>query len=705
MKKCKNCSINVIISSLLEFMNNFRKMSFFKKMTSFFKPHNKNLFINSIGLYKNLESSLKCNVVISLQMLKLSLVTLSILFLCFCLHIATAQSQLVKKLQASYPDEKAVFLQKSKHLRIGYAQNQWQITAQHYSELLHLAPYSAQYAIEHIPFSQFSIIRQVEAKTLVPEGKGYKTLVVKDFQTKNLLHPSIFFDDQQVLAFTFPAIGVGAKTILQYQEQIKDEHLLGVYYFNGTVPTEKSVFSVSTLPTVKLNYQLFGCDSLNLIYKTFPKNGEIVHEWTAKNVKKYKNEPQTAVQSADEPHLVLFIEGIQTSPTSFTPVLPDVAALYAWYQRLTKENMGQLTPTLQHLADSLTKTAPTTYEKANILYGWVQKNIRYLAFEDGLGGLVPRKPQTVFEKRYGDCKDMTNLLLTLARAVGVEAYPAWVGTRQLPYLYTELPVPLVDNHLVAAFYIDHQIYFADATEEYLPFGMPSAAIQGKQALIGKGTTDFSLETVPVINFATNLQRTAYDLQFIDNELVGTKKTTAKGYFRQAILQQLTQQFAQQKPAINKQKKNSKEILTPLQVIENEQDSLQVSQQLTTKGVCQKLNHELFLSLYTEPMPLLEVIDEQKRQTAFAFAHTSLNETLLTLQIPPNLSLDALPTPKSFEHEKFGFHLAYEVKGQQLLMRKTIKINTLALLPQDFAAWNNFVRQLQKALQERIVLVE
>ncbi len=67
-------------------------------------------------------------------------------------------------------------------------------------------------------------------------------------------------------------------------------------------------------------------------------------------------------------------------------------------------------------------------------------------------GLIPHPASYVCEKRYGDCKDMANLIVSMLHMAGVNnAYHTWIGTRDLPFKYTEFPTPIVDNHMIATY--------------------------------------------------------------------------------------------------------------------------------------------------------------------------------------------------------------------------------------------------------------
>jgi hypothetical protein len=125
-------------------------------------------------------------------------------------------------------------------------------------------------------------------------------------------------------------------------------------------------------------------------------------------------------------------------------------------------------------------------KKARRIYNWVQKNIKYVAFEQGMEGFVPREANLVCNRRFGDCKDMSSILTVMLNTAGVPAYYTWIGTRHLPYRYAETPLPLVDNHMISTIKLNDKFIFLDGTDNNCVFGMPSEHIQGKEALLAMG---------------------------------------------------------------------------------------------------------------------------------------------------------------------------------------------------------------------------
>lgn len=121
-----------------------------------------------------------------------------------------------------------------------------------------------------------------------------------------------------------------------------------------------------------------------------------------------------------------------------------------------------------------------------------------MAFEDGLGGFIPREAKTICDRQYGDCKDMANITTTMLKMAGIPAYLTWIGTRSIPYRYAEVPCPMADNHMICTYMIDGTYYFLDATGKDTPLGTPTSMIQGKEAMIGLGAGKFEIITVPAV---------------------------------------------------------------------------------------------------------------------------------------------------------------------------------------------------------------
>lgn len=94
---------------------------------------------------------------------------------------------------------------------------------------------------------------------------------------------------------------------------------------------------------------------------------------------------------------------------------------------------------------------------------FVQDDIRYLGFEGGLNGYKPHSPLTIWNQRFGDCKDKSLLLCTVLESRGIEAHPVLVNTIDGEKIREELPSIVAFDHCIVQFKFKDKIYYVDPT--------------------------------------------------------------------------------------------------------------------------------------------------------------------------------------------------------------------------------------------------
>ena len=94
---------------------------------------------------------------------------------------------------------------------------------------------------------------------------------------------------------------------------------------------------------------------------------------------------------------------------------------------------------------------------------WVQQDIRYFGIEMGENSHLPAPPDVTFSRKYGDCKDKSLLLVTLLRALGIEARPTLASMFMNRNVEKMLPSHAVFDHAIVQAVIDGKTYWLDAT--------------------------------------------------------------------------------------------------------------------------------------------------------------------------------------------------------------------------------------------------
>lgn len=115
-----------------------------------------------------------------------------------------------------------------------------------------------------------------------------------------------------------------------------------------------------------------------------------------------------------------------------------------------------------HLLENL--ETPLSREKiASSLIDFVQDDVRYFGFENGMNSHRPESPLKVLKQRFGDCKGKSFLLSELLLANGIEAYPMLVHSAKGKALDEKLPTPNLFDHCVVTYKMDGKDYYIDPT--------------------------------------------------------------------------------------------------------------------------------------------------------------------------------------------------------------------------------------------------
>jgi transglutaminase-like putative cysteine protease len=96
---------------------------------------------------------------------------------------------------------------------------------------------------------------------------------------------------------------------------------------------------------------------------------------------------------------------------------------------------------------------------------FVQGEIRYLALAEGEHTLRPRPPEQVLERRFGDCKEKSALLIELLARLDVAAHSVLVSSWRGAALPDALPSPGVFDHAIVGAELDGRHLFLDPTLE------------------------------------------------------------------------------------------------------------------------------------------------------------------------------------------------------------------------------------------------
>jgi len=157
---------------------------------------------------------------------------------------------------------------------------------------------------------------------------------------------------------------------------------------------------------------------------------------------------------------------------------------------------------------------------------FVQDEIRYFGIELGQNTHKPYSPAQMLERRFGDCKDKTVLLITLLNALGVDAYPALVSSYAGKALPQRLPSPGAFDHVITYLPYKGKDYWIDGTISHQRGDLNTmGVVDYKNALVIKPGAR-NLVAVNIDEKRKPVVKTVEEIEFLDDQFTARLTVTS-----------------------------------------------------------------------------------------------------------------------------------------------------------------------------------
>lgn len=633
----------------------------------------------------------------------------AVLLVAFTASSAFGQgSDIYKNLNGKFQGEPAVYVERSEVLNLVLDGDSIKVWSDLSQDMLHLKEQSDVYSDKRIYGSSFTTITDIKAKTLVWEKNRYKEMNVTDFKKNDSQSSGIFYDDSYYYSFDFPSVALQSRTQLQYRENVKDVKFVSGYMMQSNIPHALSSYTIRAAKGVEISYRLLNDPTNKISFQKYEKGGFVYYQWTGKDLAAIDFDDNSPSLTYYSPFVECHVKSYTTKKGT-TRVLSTLDDLHRWYTSFVKDLNKEPSSELAGIVNDIKSKSSNEADVVKNVFYWVQTNIKYIAFEQGMRGLIPHNSNYVCEKRYGDCKDMANMIVTMSRLAGVKnVYHTWIGTRDLPYKYTEFPTPIVDNHMIATYITPEGKYiFLDGTGNYTRMGLPSSMIQGKEAFISLGPDKYEVKVVPEIAAEDSYVIDTVRVKLDGGKFSGKASSTLSGYMKVTIGYNLDR--ANKDELLNAvtgstRKGSNKYNLRNYTIsdLQNRDVPTTIKYEFDIGDYYQVIGDETYVNLslskdhYNASMPADRKSPREKDYRDYSVQ-------VVELQIPDGMKVEYLPPDASWNGDLLSFNVSYKDLGDKIVYKKDLKVNYMMMQPEQFQSWNEAVKHLSEAYKESIVL--
>lgn len=261
---------------------------------------------------------------------------------------------------------------------------------------------------------------------------------------------------------------------------------------------QHSAFDVEVPASLGLRYKLVNTNNQPQI--THEGSKDIFH-WESRNLPVLRLEKHSGTPEDNLPQVLLApnkfqlddYEGDMTSWKNFGNWINE---LYAKTTGLPEEK--------KTFYRTIVKDAATDKEKAEILYSYMQNNMRYVSIQLGIGGFRPFPASFVDDKKYGDCKALSNYLKSALDAVGVKSSIVIIQGGTTPRNVLEDFPANYFNHAILCIPQPKDTIWLECTSTTLPFAELGPFTENRKAMMVTDNGGVLVNT-PMSNYKANTE--------------------------------------------------------------------------------------------------------------------------------------------------------------------------------------------------------
>jgi transglutaminase-like putative cysteine protease len=643
-----------------------------------------------------------------MQLKRTSLVVFVVVWLNPFFVLANPLLQL-KTLQEKYPHEKAIYESVSLDASIQLVDGKPKTTLTYTSTLFLLTDNPTHWADSREYMGGHIELKSIEAYSLIPEKNKFRKMVVNDFTKTAETGDGVYFDDQYAYRFTFPAVAQGAKLVVKTVMTTHDPSFPIVFFFGKWLPVEDAKLTVTCDDGIDLGHALFGYDTtlIDLVKTTLPNR--TVYTWQASTLKAYTRDALAPAIRYFSPHVLLKVNGYRHQGAT-VPALGSINDFYNHNYKYIKNLPLEPSEAVTQMAAEITSGASSPYEKAKAIFYWVQQHIKYIAIEDGDNGYVPRQSDVVLQRRYGDCKDKSSLIVDMLKSQGLDASYVWVGTRQRYYRYSHFATPLVDDHMIACWWkTPTEPVLLDGTTLFHRFDDVPASIHGKECLIEKGPDSYLIYPIPI---APSWHNTAVDSLFVtiqNGTLHGHAKALFTGEEAANVKRFFSGRDTQKYPDMVKRalpKASNKLMVDKVDIfnVGNNDLPFEVSYTFTLPNYATTTGNHLYVNLNIDRF-FQNLTIKPDRWHPVEIEYCMQRQFVCVLELPHGYVMSQLPENANYHHDDFSFSQQYQSEKNRVILTTNVIFNTLMVEHEQLSALKQMLDKLHQSYLRTIVLTK
>jgi hypothetical protein len=394
-----------------------------------------------------------------------------------------------------------------------------------------------------------------------------------------------------------------------------------------------------------------------------------------------------------------------------------------WYSQLTYA-AGESNPEIRKKVATLLVGATDVEEKLRRLAAYVQREIRYVAIEIGIGSFRPHASSETFKNSYGDCKDKVNLLRTMLKEAGLESYYVLINTER-GVVQPSFPSALNFNHTIIAirlqgetpganFYatVTHprlgQLLLFDPTDTATPLGLLPPSLQANYGLLVTNASGELIE-IPALRPAINrLSRTARFKLDESGNLSGDVEEVRSGalaveYRSRLLAVQSSERAKIISDFLGENLSDWRLTRAGVENLQSADKELVLGYHVEVQRYAQKAGDLILLRPRVLGHKASDLPEGKLRRYPLEFPYESVQSDVFDISLPPGFEIDELPQHVEAETQLAHYQSKTEALAGMIRYSRTYERKKVMASAEQFEELRRFYRQIRTDEQSTAVI--
>lgn len=358
----------------------------------------------------------------------------------------------------------------------------------------------------------------------------------------------------------------------------------------------------------------------------------------------------------------------------------------------------------------LTDDLASLEDKVKALYQYMQNNTRYISIQLGIGGLQPFDAKYVSEKKYGDCKALSNYMVALLKEANIPAnYVQIKSGEDTPsdYLIEDFPADYFD-HIVCCVPNGKDTIWLECTSQTKAAGFMGSFTGNRKALLIANDGGHVVNT-PIYKATDNLQLRKVNATIDGNgDLDAAILTTFSGEQEEplhSLMYSTTKELREEilnnainLPTYKVEKNDYSEVKGRIPVIHEDLH-------ITSPNYASITGKRLFIKPNLFNKAGTKLSKDSARVYDIAISSSYKDIDTIVIQIPAGYIVEAMPKDVALE-SKFGkYSINFKVADSAITMLRTNEVSAVMLPASEYEALVNYYDTMYKADRSQIVFVK